>query len=146
MEHPMSHHLVTRNKENVSRFFDEVFNKGNMDAVAKMIGPGYTFNGTPTTAAGTQQFATGLRQAFPDLHFAVDEIIGEGDKVAIRWTMTGTDPKTNQKMTTSGTNIITNNAEGQAIANWQNGGSMDSLHPVTPPSSGSGPAPASPPK
>jgi predicted ester cyclase len=130
----MSHHDVARNKENVSQFFDGVFNKGDMALVEKMIGPGYTYNGQPTSADGTKQWAMGLRQAFPDLHFTINEILGEGEKVAIRWTMVGTDTKTNQKMTTSGTNIITNNAHGQAIANWQNGGTMDSLKPVgTPP-------------
>jgi predicted ester cyclase len=127
---------VARNKANVAGFFEGVFNEGNMALIDQMIGPGYTYNGQPTTAAGTKQWAMGLRQAFPDLHFTVDEILGEGDKVAIRWTMVGTDPKTMQKMTTSGTNIITNNAQGQAIANWQNGGTMQSLAPVNPPSSG----------
>ena len=127
---------VVRNKENVSQFFDGVFNKGNLALIERMIGPGYTYNGQPTSAEGTKQWAMGLRQAFPDLHFTVDEILGEGEKVAIRWTMVGTDAKTNQKMTTSGTNIITNNAQGQAIANWQNGGTMQSLAPVNSPGSG----------
>jgi predicted ester cyclase len=127
---------VARNKENVAQFFDGVFNKGNLALIERMIGPGYTYNGQPTSAEGTKQWAMGLRQAFPDLHFTVDEILGEGEKVAIRWTMVGTDAKTNQKMTTSGTNIITNNAQGQAIANWQNGGTMQSLAPVNPPASG----------
>lgn len=31
-----------------------------------------------------------LCRAFPDLHFAIDDIVAEGDKVASRWTMTGT--------------------------------------------------------
>jgi predicted ester cyclase len=127
----MSNHLVTRNKENVSRFFNEVFNNGNMALVDETIAPGYTYNGKPTTAEETKQWATGLRAAFGGLHFTIDEILGEGEKVAIRWTMVGTDLKTNQKLSTSGTNIITNNSLGQAIANWQNGGTMQSLQPVS---------------
>jgi predicted ester cyclase len=137
----MSHHIVTRNKENVSRFFNEVFNKGNMAIVDETIAPGYTYNGSPTTAAQTKAWATGLRQAFAGLQFTIDEILGEGEKVAIRWTMVGTDVKTNQKLTTSGTNIITNDAEGRAIANWQNGGTPQSLQPVTPPGGSGTPAP-----
>ena len=136
----MSHHNVTRNKENVSRFFNEVFNKGNMALVDETIAPGYTYNGHPTTAAETKAWATGLRQAFGGLQFTIDEILGEGEKVAIRWTMIGTDVKTNQKLSTSGTNIITNDAEGRAIANWQNGGTMQSLQPVTPPGGSGTPA------
>ena len=28
--------------------------------------------------------------AFPDIHLTIDEIIAEGDKVVVRWTLTGT--------------------------------------------------------
>jgi steroid delta-isomerase-like uncharacterized protein len=31
-----------------------------------------------------------LHQAFPDLHFALEDIYGVGDRVAARWTVTGT--------------------------------------------------------
>ena len=33
---------------------------------------------------------TAFRTSFPDLHFTVEEIIAEGDKVAYRWTSHGT--------------------------------------------------------
>jgi Predicted ester cyclase len=32
----------------------------------------------------------GFSRAFPDLHVTINEIIGEGDKVVVSWTLTGT--------------------------------------------------------
>jgi predicted ester cyclase len=113
---------MSRNKDNVRCFFEGVFNQGNLALVDEMLAPNYTYNGHPTAPAATKAWAGGLRQKFPDLHFTINDLLGEGDQVAIRWTMVGTDQKTQQKMTTSGTNIITNDAQGRAISNWQNGG------------------------
>jgi steroid delta-isomerase-like uncharacterized protein len=31
-----------------------------------------------------------LRAAFPDIHFDLEDVLAEGDKVVIRWTCTGT--------------------------------------------------------
>ncbi len=44
--------------------------------------------------------------AFPDIHWTLDDMVAEGDKVAVRWTFTGTHkvefmgiPPTNKKVT-----------------------------------------------
>ena len=44
--------------------------------------------------------------AFPDLHLSIDDMVVEGDKAAVRWTLTGTHrgerwgvPPTNKKVT-----------------------------------------------
>ncbi len=39
---------------------------------------------------GFKRTYEGLRYAFPDGHFAVDDMIAEGDRVAIRYTFAGT--------------------------------------------------------
>jgi len=42
---------------------------------------------------GVEEFKaviTNFRKGFPDLHFTVEEMIAEGDKVAYRWTARGT--------------------------------------------------------
>lgn len=126
---------VQRNKDNVRRFFEGVFNEGDLSLVDELIAPNYTFNGHPSPPEQTKQWVAGLRQMFSGLHFTIDDLLGEGDKVAIRWTLVGTDVQKNQQLTTSGTNIITNDSEGRAVSNWQNGGTPQDLVPVTPPAS-----------
>jgi hypothetical protein len=124
--------IVSRNKDNVRRFFEGVFNDGDLTLVDAMIAPGYTFNGHPSPPEQTKQWVAGLRQMFPDLHFSIDDLLGEDDKVAIRWTLVGTDQQTQQKVTNTGTNIITVDAQGRATSNWQNGGTPQTLQPVGP--------------
>lgn len=63
--------------------------------------------------------------AFPDLHFTVDDMVVEGDKVASRWTMTGTHkgefmdiPSANKKVTTSAIQID-RIAGGRFVEAWE---------------------------
>lgn len=53
-----------------------------------------------------KQYNSEVFNAFPDAHFTLDDMVVEGDKVAMRWTMTGTHkgeargiPPTNKKVT-----------------------------------------------
>ena len=88
--------LSETNKTVSRRFFDEVWNKGNLTVLNEIIakdhvnsGPG-SIPGLPTGPEGTKQLVTVYRNAFPDVHFTIDEQIAEGDKVVTRWTAQGT--------------------------------------------------------
>jgi steroid delta-isomerase-like uncharacterized protein len=88
--------LSETNKTVLRRFFDEVWNKGNLTVLNEIIakdhvnsGPG-SIPGLPTGPEGTKQLVTVYRNAFPDVHFTIDEQIAEGDKVVTRWTAHGT--------------------------------------------------------
>jgi len=59
-----------------------------------------------------KQFMSEFYSAFPDSHVTIDDMVVEGDKVAIRWTWTGTHkgeiggvPPTGEKVTIWGVNI-----------------------------------------
>jgi steroid delta-isomerase-like uncharacterized protein len=65
------------------------------------------FGGEARGLKECKQMFSELYDVFPDLHFALDDEIVKGDKVAIRWTATGTHkgtfmgvPPTNKKITT----------------------------------------------
>jgi steroid delta-isomerase-like uncharacterized protein len=88
--------LSETNKTIARRFLEEVWNKGNLAVLNEIIaedhfdsGPG-TLPGLPTGPEGTKQLVTVYRNAFPDVHFTIDEQIAEGDKVVTRWTANGT--------------------------------------------------------
>jgi len=65
--------------------------------------------GTGEDIRGIKDYKRGLMEvysAFPDLHYTIDDMVVEGDKVAIRYTWTGTHkgeimgtPPTNKKVT-----------------------------------------------
>ncbi len=56
---------------------------------------------------------------FPDCRYTIDDILAEGDKVALRWTMSGTDTdQDNKPMLCQGVSIV--RFEGDKIAeSWE---------------------------
>ena len=82
------------NKASVRRFYDEVFNKKNRAAIGEFIAPNHVDHaahpGLPSGIEGVKQTLTMYLIAFPDLHFTVEDLIAEGDKVVARLTTRGT--------------------------------------------------------
>jgi steroid delta-isomerase-like uncharacterized protein len=76
------------------RVFEEVFNKGNFAIIAELIATNYVFL-SPLGMEfkgpeGFKQMVAMSRTAFPNIHIDIDDIIAEGDRVAIRYTLQGT--------------------------------------------------------
>ncbi len=77
------------------RYFDEVWNQGRLEVLDELLSPAY-INHTPSTGNpppgpdGLKPIVAAIRQAFPDLHFAIEDVIAGSDSVVIRTTMTGT--------------------------------------------------------
>ena len=82
------------NKAVIRRLIEEVYNAGNLDVVDRLVAP-EVFN-HPAVAEhqhGTDGFKhviEWVRDIGPDTHYDVDDIISEGDKVAVRMTVSGT--------------------------------------------------------
>ena len=122
--------LTETNKTVARRLLEEVWNKGNLAALNEIIdkdhvssGPG-TLPGLPTGPEGTKQLVTVYRNAFPDIHFTIDEQIAEGDKVVTRWTGHGTNngellgmPATGKSSTVSGISVD-RLANGKIAESW----------------------------
>ena len=88
----MSEHHAAVNRDLARRFFEEVWNQGDEAAIDRYIATDAAGN-DPTFGAGRDAFRAQWRKwraAFPDLHFAVEDLVAEGDKVVTRWTLTGT--------------------------------------------------------
>ena len=82
---------VEENKKSCYRCFDEVWNKGDLSVIPEVISPDYVNMGSG--AKGLEIFQQGImemRAAMPDLKYNVDEVLGEGDTLAVRLTLTGT--------------------------------------------------------
>jgi steroid delta-isomerase-like uncharacterized protein len=80
---------VEEHKAFVRRYVEEPWNKGNVAALDELCAPNFHLEGLGGVEA-LKAAITDFRMSFPDLHFTVEEIIAEGDKVAYRWTARGT--------------------------------------------------------
>lgn len=82
------------NKEVVRRFIEAAINQGDVDAsgtyVADDVVELVPFPGQGPGLEGLKDVLRGMRTAFPDMHWTVDEQIAEGDQVLTRFTWTGT--------------------------------------------------------
>ena len=85
---------VEENKATVHRLVNEVFNKGNTSIIPELIAPGYFYDSPLGIKVkgqeGFAQFVGMARNAFPDLRMTVENLIGEGDKLAGSFTLNGT--------------------------------------------------------
>lgn len=80
-----------RNKQLAFRFFEELMSMGNTNVADEIIGPGFQpleeeFEPGP---AGIKAYVDAYHAGFPDLRYDVQDMVAEGNQVAVRWTMTG---------------------------------------------------------
>jgi steroid delta-isomerase-like uncharacterized protein len=86
--------LAEESKDIVRRFWG-VWEEGNIDLVDELLAPDYV-NRTPATPdqptgpEGVKGVVGMFRSAMPDLRVVIEDMIAEGDKVAVRYTLEGT--------------------------------------------------------
>jgi steroid delta-isomerase-like uncharacterized protein len=82
------------NKAIIVRMLEQLFNEGRIDLVEEFFAEDYVeviAGQPPATGYERLREAIGMvRNAFADFHLSIDEMVAEGDRVAIRWTTTGT--------------------------------------------------------
>jgi predicted ester cyclase len=83
-----------QNKAVVRRVFEELNKQNYLVLLEEFCARDYVWHSAPPgispDLAGTKQLHTALFTAFPDLHWVVDDLIAEGDKVVARLTVHGT--------------------------------------------------------
>jgi len=84
---------VEENKTTLRRNFEEIWNKQNLSLIPELVSPNYLGINAQGVFKGlegyTQLVKTGIANT-PDLHYTVDEVVGEGDTIMAKVTMTGT--------------------------------------------------------
>ena len=82
---------VAENKAVADRFLNEVVGKGNWDAAGEVLAADITVY-HPSAPGGSlqglepvKQLFMAFRVGFPDLSIITEEVIAEGDRVAVRW-------------------------------------------------------------
>jgi steroid delta-isomerase-like uncharacterized protein len=86
--------MAEENKDLIRRVWDEIFNKGDFDAVEGDFAPDAAFPtappGTSPDLNGFKQLVSMYRTAFPDLRVELEDQVANGAKVASLVSITGT--------------------------------------------------------
>jgi steroid delta-isomerase-like uncharacterized protein len=124
---------LEENKARMRRWID-AWNEGNVDAVDEFVSDAYVRHdpNAPEVRGpeAEKQLMSMYLSAFPDLRFAIEDMVAEGDKVVLRYTIRGTHkgelmgiPPTDKQVTLTATETY-RLAGGKIDEQWVN---MDAL-------------------
>jgi steroid delta-isomerase-like uncharacterized protein len=110
---------MTTNKDVVETFIHELFTAGDLDAVDRHLDPQFVnhdlpFPGAPDGPDGMRHAAAMFREALPDWHSDLDQLVAEDDIVVERFTASGTHtggplmgvPASGKTLTLAGINVF----------------------------------------
>jgi steroid delta-isomerase-like uncharacterized protein len=100
----------------IQRFVEEGFNEGNLDVAEEVYASGFVSHESAGPVERgpeyVKQFVGTYRDAFPDGHTTVEDVIAEGDTVAYRWSFRGSHqgelmgiPPTGKEVTITGITV-----------------------------------------
>jgi steroid delta-isomerase-like uncharacterized protein len=104
-----------KNKTVARLFFEEVLNRGKLEKYSESHAADFVAHGSEQdyTLAEDIGAAREERTAMPDMQFVVNHMVGEGDLVAVHWTVWGTNtqpgmglPATGKKIRVSGMTLF----------------------------------------
>jgi steroid delta-isomerase-like uncharacterized protein len=108
----MSDQTRDQNRRNVEKLFD-TFNHGDLGPIDELVSPDYVGPQGDRGPASFRGTVLGLHTAFPDIHYTLDDVVAESDRVAVRWHWTGTHkgpfrayPATGRSISNSGAGIF----------------------------------------
>ena len=78
------------NKAVVRRFITEFWNAGDIAVADELVHPDYAIEGIGRGSDAVKTNAAAYRVAFPDLECTIEQMVAEGDGVAVRLTLHGT--------------------------------------------------------
>ncbi len=124
------------NKALMRRAYEEVYNQRNLAVIDELCVPDFVYHSASMTIRSLEaykHFASLIFAAFPDGRFSIEDMIAEGDRVAVRHTFRGTHqgdfrgiPPTGKYITTTAI-VISRIANGKATEAWFNGDDLGRL-------------------
>ena len=116
-----------QNKAIVRRYQDAL-NANTLDALDALLAPNLISHnllpGVPAGVSGAKMVHQGLQAAFPDQHTHIEDLLADGDKVVMRFTVSGTHkgplmgmPATGKNYSVPGISIF-RLADGKIAEHW----------------------------
>jgi steroid delta-isomerase-like uncharacterized protein len=81
---------VQKNRETVQRLYDQALNKRNMALLKDIVSDDFVGARGSKGPAAFEEPLVDLIKGFPDLQWNIQELVGDGDKVVVRWKLQGT--------------------------------------------------------
>lgn len=118
-----------KNKVVGRRFFEEMIAKGQWGLAEELMLPNIVMHhpSSPTPISGREAVVgmlTAFRAGFPNLQMKANDVFGEQDRVAVRWTMSGTHtanlfgiPPTQKSVQVSGISVL-RFLDGKVAEDW----------------------------
>jgi steroid delta-isomerase-like uncharacterized protein len=120
-----------QNKALLRKWVEEGWNKGNLAVIDELYTPDFVQHDpaspvSVSSAEDLKRYVAGYRMAMPDIHFSIDDLVAEGDKVVWRFTSRGTQtgvlmgiPPTGKTATVAGM-VLFRIANGRIAECWVN--------------------------
>lgn len=88
---------TTPDRELVKRWFEDLFNRGNVSVADEILAADVDYHGPPslspravTGSEDIKEYVQVYGTAFPDLTYAVEDVSEGEDELRVRWSATGT--------------------------------------------------------
>jgi steroid delta-isomerase-like uncharacterized protein len=125
----------------VRTLYEEVWNKRRLELLDEIIAPSHALHDPNLTgsAVGPEAYKRQISRfiaGIPDLRFTLEDIVGEREKLAVAWTISGTHngefmgvPTTNKKVVIDGITIhhLVNEKIMDSYVSWDAWGLMQQL-------------------
>ena len=122
--------MAKDNREKSRRIFEEVWNQKKVEQINELVATDYIHHDVQSPdqkgIEAYKQFVDLYLNAFPDIHFNIEDEISDGDTVVIRWTVTGTHngdlpslPRTGKPISVTGITIA-RLSDGKFVESWNN--------------------------
>lgn len=132
---------VQRNADIVRLVTEKGFNEGDLDGINQYFTPDYEVHapGVPPLPPGPAAFRMAVmlwREAFPDIHVTVEDVVGDGEKVYCRFTTRGTHTGPLMGMPPTGKKVTINEMSchrltgGKVVESWIGDNVPNILHQI----------------
>lgn len=120
-------HDPDSNKTTARRVFEELFNERDLTVADALFAPDYRNHagGDYGGPDGMRRLVEELTAAFPDHRSSVEDVVAEGDRVALRVTFSGTHegnfrgmPATGERFSQMQMHLVAFDDHGRAIDHW----------------------------
>ena len=111
-----------QNKKLIRNAVDEIWNKGNFDALKEMVTDDFVIH-FPRAGEeirgpeNVKHFYTNLRNAFPDIHFTIVDQVAEDNKIVTHWSATGTHKDEFKNIPATGKRVTFNAMDIDKVSN-----------------------------